>query len=177
LALARHIGILSVRLGPAGARTMNPGPRIGQLAPPLQVTDITGRDVTLGANLGKRTLLVFLSTQCSTCLEILPGLKTLYRTEKDNLEIVLISPEPDIESCRAYAHQHGLSAMPFIASSDLATRYQVGISPYAILVDRAGIVKAKGLVNNTAHLESLFNAEEVGHPSIQSYMQRNEVRK
>jgi methylamine dehydrogenase accessory protein MauD len=176
VALARQIGILHERLGPVGARTMNPGPRIGQPAPAVEATDINGRSVSLGATHGARTLMVFISTQCSTCAEIMPTLRTLYRTESRDLEIMLISADGSELVGRAYARQHDVAALPFVVSSELAKLFQVGLSPYAVMIDRTGVVRAKGVVNNTSHIESLLNAEESGFPNIQSFLHLNDIQ-
>ncbi len=173
LALARQIGFLHVRLGPAGARMMNPGLQIGDPAPPLAMYDIFGRHVTLGVARGKRTLLVFVSSRCPACKELMPGLRALHRTE-NSLEIVLISSEADVEASRKVVRDNRLSPIPFVTSNDLSIRYQVGMTPYAVLVDQEGKVRAKGLVNNLPHLESLLNAEELGHPSIESFLGQRE---
>ena len=50
--------------------------------------------------------------------------------------------------------------------------FQVGKLPYAILLDAAGVIRAKGLVNNREHLESLLIAEETGFGTIQAYLDR-----
>ena len=51
-------------------------------------------------------------------------------------------------------------AVPESVLSARARRaYEVGRLPYAVLVDAAGIVRAKGLVNSREHLESLFEAD------------------
>lgn len=168
LALARQIGILHARLGPVGARMINAGPEIGDAAPSIKAIDIAGRSVTLGAQRGKRTLLLFLSPGCPRCGELLPALRTWHHTESNDLEIVLVSQEPDREANEAFIAQHQLTAIPFVISQDLGVQYHIGIIPYAVLVDRLGRVRAKGLVNNAPHLESLLNAEEIGHPSVQS---------
>lgn len=168
LALARQIGILHARLGPVGARMINPGLEIGDPAPSLDVIDIAGRTVTLGTEYGKRTLLLFVSPGCPQCGELLPAVRTWSRTERDDLEIVLVSQEPDYESNEAFVAQHHLTGLSVVISRDLAMQYRIGVIPYAVLVDREGRVRSKGLVNNSAHLESLLNAEEMGHPSIQS---------
>jgi len=155
---------------------MNPGPRLGDLAPPFEATDVLGRPVTLGIPHERRTLLIFISTGCATCWEILPALRTLERTEKGNLEIVLISPRDDLEAGLKFLKENRLTPIPLVISDELAARYQVGLTPYAILVDREGRVRAKGLVNNLAHLESLLTAEEMGYHSIQSFLREGEQR-
>ena len=42
--------------------------------------------------------------------------------------------------------------------------------PYAVLIDERGIIRAKGMINTREHLESLFNAKELGVGSVQDYL-------
>jgi methylamine dehydrogenase accessory protein MauD len=42
--------------------------------------------------------------------------------------------------------------------------------PYAVLLDEAGLISAKGLVNSREHLESLIIAKESGFATLQSYL-------
>jgi methylamine dehydrogenase accessory protein MauD len=44
--------------------------------------------------------------------------------------------------------------------------------PYAVLLDGAGVLRAKGLVNSREHLESLFEARERGVASLQDWLAR-----
>lgn len=173
-ALARQIGVIHVRLGPAGARMMNPGPQVGQAAPPLNTSDVSGNSVTIGAERGKRTLMVFISTQCPVCKDIIPNLKTLAHTERDELEVILIIPNEDIEIAQRFVLDHRLEHIPLISSTDLVSQYQIGVTPYAVMVDHTGIVRAKGLVNNAVQVESLLTATDTGYASIQSYMDTQE---
>ena len=47
-------------------------------------------------------------------------------------------------------------------SADLGMTYRVSRLPYAVLIDERGVIRAKGLINSREHLESLFNAKELG---------------
>jgi methylamine dehydrogenase accessory protein MauD len=47
--------------------------------------------------------------------------------------------------------------------------YQVSRLPFAALLDEAGILRARGLVNSREHLESLFEAKRLGVSSLQEY--------
>jgi methylamine dehydrogenase accessory protein MauD len=42
--------------------------------------------------------------------------------------------------------------------------------PFAALIDKAGVIRAKGLVNSREHLESLFEAHERGVASLQEFL-------
>jgi len=174
LALARQIGLLHERLGTGGARIMNAGPAIGQTARELDTTDVNGQRVTLGTGRNKRTLLLFISTGCSTCAALMPRLRKLAQDERDNLEIKLIAFGTSLEAAQRYIAEHRLdNLIPFVTSDDIAFQYQVTIAPYGVVVDRIGIVRSKGLVNNFAHIESLLNAEELGVRSVEEYLQRD----
>jgi methylamine dehydrogenase accessory protein MauD len=47
--------------------------------------------------------------------------------------------------------------------------YQVSRLPFAALLDAAGKLRARGLVNSREHLESLFEAQRLGVASLQEY--------
>jgi hypothetical protein len=60
--------------------------------------------------------------------------------------------------------------VPFLLSPVVGMTYGIGKLPYAVLIDREGILRSKGLVNSREHLESLLTAKETGHASIQDYL-------
>ena len=62
--------------------------------------------------------------------------------------------------------------MPYVVSAPLGRSYQVNRLPYAALLDQAGILRARGLVNSREHLESLFEAQRLGVASLQEYFER-----
>ena len=62
-----------------------------------------------------------------------------------------------------------LQGYPYVLSSDLGMAYRVQRLPFAVVIDAAGTVKAKGLVNNREQLESLFNALDSGVASVQQF--------
>ena len=48
--------------------------------------------------------------------------------------------------------------------------FHVDKLPHAVLMDAAGTVLSKGLVNSREHLESLIIAHEMGLRSVQDYI-------
>jgi hypothetical protein len=50
--------------------------------------------------------------------------------------------------------------------------YQVSRLPFAALLDAAGTLRARGLVNSREHLESLFEAQRSGVASLQEYFSK-----
>jgi methylamine dehydrogenase accessory protein MauD len=64
---------------------------------------------------------------------------------------------------------NGLGSVPYVISAPLGMTYQVSRLPFAALLDEAGILRARGLVNSREHLESLFEAKRLGVSSLQEY--------
>lgn len=171
LALARQVGILHERIAPAGALMVRGGPKVGEQAPVVDVTDIEGRDLSFGnaREDAKSTLLFFLSPTCPVCKTLLPVLKSSQKTERDWLQIILTS-DGDVAAQGAFINEYQLGDFTYVLSTNLGMTYQVGKLPFAVLIDHDGIIRSKGLVNSREHLESLFEAKERGVASVQEYM-------
>jgi len=82
---------------------------------------------------------------------------------------VLIGDGDDAEQ-RSMIREFGLESLPYVNSPQVGMTFHVGKLPYAVLIDAAGVIRAKGLVNNREHLESLLVAEETGFGTIQAYL-------
>lgn len=176
-ALARQVGVLYERVAPAGALVPARGPRVGEAAPLVRADDLAGRTLALGAPRedGRSTLLFFLSPTCPVCKELLPALRSAARRERAWLDVVLASDGPRAEH-EPFVRREGLDAFPYVLSRPLGVAYEVASLPFAVLVDAAGVVRAKGLVNSREHLESLFEARERGVASLQEWLHREEPR-
>ncbi|MDR2837177.1 MAG: methylamine dehydrogenase accessory protein MauD [Azonexus sp.] len=170
IALSRQIGILYERIAPMGALMMDSGPKVGEAAPVLELPSLQGGRIAVGAAGARATLLFFLSPTCPVCKKLLPIILSLHAAEK-SFELVFASDgeQPAHESFRKKA---GLSAFPYVLSSELGMRWRISKLPYAVLIDRNGIVRAKGLVNSREQLESLFTAEELGLASVQDLIDK-----
>ena len=169
MALARQIGVLSLRVGPAGARTMDIGPEIGSPAPGILALDLRGRKVTLGVEREHRTIVVFVSPTCSTCARVVRGLGALVRKERNTEAILISSPDHDADAIQAFADENQIvPPLTLVVSAEVGFAYRVQTTPYAVLVDASGIVRARGLVNHIEHLESLLNAEELSQATVEA---------
>ena len=171
VALARQIGVLYERVAPAGALMVGKGPAVGEPAPVVHVEALAGgaRDIGGPSADGRSTLLFFLSPTCPVCKTLLPVLRSIARREGEWLAIVLASDGARDEH-EAFVRAERLEAFPYVLSPALGIGYQVGKLPYAVLLDAAGIVRSRGLVNSREHLESLFEAGERGVASIQEFL-------
>jgi len=170
LALVRQLGVLHERIAPAGALMLNRGLNVGERVPTMEVEDLEGRALRVGAPRGdgKSTLLVFVSPTCPVCKTLLPIVKSGRKDEQDWLEVILAS-DGDRDEHRQFARDHGLLDLPYVVSAPLGLTYQVSRLPFAALVDPDGILRARGLVNSREHLESLFEAQRLGVASLQEY--------
>ena len=175
-ALVRQIGVLHERVAPAGALVLAGGPKVGDPTPPFLGTDIFQRELRLGGAdaQGRATLLFFVSPTCPICKTLLPIARSL--ALRENARLVFASDGAN-EDHVGFALRHGLEPHPYVVSTELGLAHQVGKLPHAVLIDAAGIVRAKGLVSTREHLESLFEAMDRGVASIQEYVARSEARR
>ena len=130
LALGREVGMLRLRLGPAGA------------------LEVSGEGPALGARLDLRerfdpgphaelALAVFTSRGCRVCESLEPALASLTR-------------DPLLALRRFDEH----------AAADVWEELRIPGSPFALALDLEGRVLAKGTFNNLAQLESVLAAAE-----------------
>lgn len=174
LALTRQLGVLHERIAPVGALMLSKGLQVGEQCPVVEVTDLSGGAHRIGAAREDRrsVLLLFVSPTCPVCKTLLPVVRSSLGEEREWLQIVLAS-DGDLEEQRQFVRAQRLEALPYIVSSSLGITYQVNRLPYAALIDEAGVLRARGLVNSREHLESLFEAKRLGVASLQEYFARS----
>lgn len=173
LALVRQIGVLHGRLAPAGALAMNQILKAGDVVPEQKYRSLTGGEVIVGGN-GNKQLVFFLAPNCPVCKTLIPALKSLAKSEKGNLQVVLASDGDDVLQNLLIKDQN-LEAFPYILSERLGRQMGVSKLPYGVLIGDDGVIKAYGLVNTREHLDSLLVAEEMGVASIQDYLKNRQA--
>ena len=174
VALARQVGVLHERVAPVGALATAEGPAVGDAAPQFDLVDVGGREWTLGGERDVATLLFFMSPTCPVCKTLLPTVERVVGREAA-VSLMLASDGP-IEEHRTFVQEHALDRFPYILSPELGRAFQVAKLPYAVLIDAAGVVRAKGIVNTREHVESLFEASGLGVASIQEYLDQRTSR-
>ncbi|QCI94281.1 methylamine utilization protein MauD [Novosphingobium sp. EMRT-2] len=169
LALARQVGVLHMRVAPAGALTTAGGPSVGASSPAIPARTLDGAAVTVGgaAPGSALRLLMFVSAACPLCKGLIPMAKSFARDERVQL-IFVGDDDPAVQ--RGMIEQHGIGSYQFINGPDVGQAFEVGKLPYAVLLDADGTVLSKGLVNSREHLESLVIAHEMGVRSVQDYI-------
>ena len=135
VALARQVGTLHLRLGPLGALEIDDeGPPLGEGLAPMPANGDDGSRVTLGGPAAVPRIALFVSEHCPICAAVKPGLP-------------------------AAAHSAGMDAL-VLADAELEGRLAIPGTPYVLVVDRLGIVRSKGTVNNLEQLEGLVDTAE-----------------
>jgi methylamine dehydrogenase accessory protein MauD len=172
-AISRQVGILFERVSPLGALVTDAGPAVGAEAPQFTLPSLTSdAQVAIGGTAARSTLLFFLSPNCPVCKKLLPILRSLAAAEGESLRLVFAS-DGDERAHRAFAQAQQLERFAYVLSTPMGLAFRVSRLPFAVLIGADGIVKSKGLVNNREQLESLLNAEELGVPSIQKYLEKH----
>lgn len=154
VALARQIGTLHLRLGPRGALEVDSeGPPIGEAVAPLELTAIDDRNVTIGRR-GEASLLLFVSPGCHVCEQVLPSVDAV--ASAGRLTPYVVTDVDKEETALAFGG--GDLRAPVVPGLQAAQRYEVPGTPYVIVLDDYGVVRAKGTVNNLEQVEGLVDA-------------------
>ena len=153
VALARQIGTLHLRLGPRGALEMDDeGPALGAAPDPFRGKAIDGREVTIGGS-GEAQLLMFASPGCMVCEQVLPSIPVVARSGA--MKPYVLTDVDDFETERAFAPKRLEAAI--VSAPALAQAYGVPGTPYVVVLDAQGLVRAKGTVNNLEQMEGLVD--------------------
>ena len=118
---------------------------------------------------GKAQLLFFLSPTCPICKSLLPAIKSIAKEQAHRLDVVYVS-DGDMDAQKALIAEHKLEDATCVVGPEVGMTYQIGKLPYAALIDNAGVLRAKGLVNSREHLDSLFETQHLGSASLQQYL-------
>ncbi len=121
---------------------------IGKVAPEIEAPDSKGKSVKLSAIQSEYTLLVFWSTQCQHCTDMMPRLKAIYDKQKPKrYEVVTVSVDTSRSSWTAFLKEEKLS---WINLSDMkgfmgkpADDYNIYATPTMFLLDREKKIIAK----------------------------------
>jgi thiol-disulfide isomerase/thioredoxin len=134
VALARQLGTLHLRLGPRGALEIDTeGPMLGEPVPAVDARGADGAPLVVGGP-GARRLVLFSSPTCTVCREVAPALP-------------------------AAAGAADL-VPPVVHDVDAERAFDVPGTPFLVVLDELGIVRAKGTVNNLEQVEGLVDTAD-----------------
>lgn len=151
---------------PSGFRFTETGPEIGTLTPVELVTTNDGETINFVDAGETNTILLFLSTGCGFCRALAAYLHEFSETAPERLVLVFSTVEPDKLS--EFVSEHQLHELPIVISPESRSAFSVTGIPYAFALDGSGIIRGKGIVNNSEHLDSLA---ETFYISVEAFKQ------
>ncbi len=131
------------------------------LAPPLELKTPSGKDATLGDYRGKVVVVDFWATWCGPCRKALPeNVELMDEYGKDGLVILGVhDSRQGASKIKELANQYKLNYPLFVDDDTKSQKaWNVAFWPTIAVVDRAGIVRAVGLM--PSHLRAVV---EVGY--------------
>ncbi len=140
---------------PLGFRMTSDGPAVGENATVASLTTTKGTTITLNGGGEENTVLLFLSTTCGFCRAVAAYVAEFAQTAPERIVLVFSSVEPDALS--EFISENNLADLPITISPETRSGFGVTGIPYAFALDSHGIVRGKGIVNNSDHLDSLAN--------------------
>ena len=130
------------------------GLRVGDIAPELtgtaadgqtlQLTDLDGNPITLGALRGRPVWINFFATWCPPCQEETPVLRDAFAAhEHEGLALIAVSvQETTVDDVRAYVERYSLGyTVGFDATSAVFHTYRAFGLPTQLFLDRDGVIR------------------------------------
>jgi methylamine dehydrogenase accessory protein MauD len=155
-ALARQIGTLHLRLGPRGALELDDeGPALGEMLPATDAVAVDGETVSLGGP-GEAQLLLFVSPGCGVCEQVLPSVPVI--AQAGRLSPYVLTDVDAEETDLVYRNKK--LGVPLVPASEAVLRYGIPGTPYVVVTDATGTVRAKGTVNNLEQMEGLVDSAD-----------------
>jgi hypothetical protein len=138
----------------------NAGLPLGALAPRLAGSDVFGRPLSLAAGRVRKTVLFFLSTNCSSCRPVMTLLPEI--SSRGNFELILVVGSSELKT-KLFLEEHwpGAATPPFLivadGRSDVGGRYRVFGVPHAVVVDEDERIGAQGTATTPAEVGVLLS--------------------
>ena len=119
------------------------GLELGQAMPDFTVPLTDGTSATMSGTLKEKDLVVLniFASWCSPCEREFPGMESVYQANKDRVEIISVSGDPNdtMEVISEYKSSHGLSFPMGLAGDGLSFMKFPGF-PTTVFIDRDGKV-------------------------------------
>jgi peroxiredoxin len=135
--------------------------QVGQPAPELVLTSLTGDRVRLSDFRGREVLLIFWATWCSACGNEVPIVQKIF-DESAGIPLAVITVEcgDNQDTIRAFLTKHNLSFPVLLdgQSREGTTTYRVEFLPTIFVIDAAGSIRATsvGTVDSEAEFRHLI---------------------
>lgn len=135
------------------------GLNIGEKAPAFTASDYRGNIISLNDFDRQQRILAFIFPGCSACTDALEALN-YFAQDNPNKELLVVG-SPDSKRNQAYATEHHAKMTILTPTPELADEtYRIQKVPFIFVIDEAGIIQAKGVVNKVEQLQALLLAAE-----------------
>lgn len=155
VSLARQLGTLSGSATRVSAHVDDDGPALDQAPEAEDLTDVRGAPLTVGGP-GRKQLLLFVSPGCGACEQVIPALPAIARNGQ--LTPVLVTDVDSREAELAFGKAPAVARL--VSAPSLLAHLDIPGTPYAVVTDRLGVVRAKGALTSLEQLEALIEAAD-----------------
>lgn len=124
------LGVVALWLGISAYQTRRHVPSGAAAAPSFTLTDISGREVSLAEQQGRRVVLHFFATWCGVCKAELPSIRAVHGGLADDEVLLAIAADADDpEHVRRFAAEHELTYPILLATDEVLRAYAVDRFP------------------------------------------------
>src|SRR5262249_22129248 len=132
------------------------GLKPGKKAPDFTLPSAEGRDISLHDFSGRKVLLVFTQSGCSSCQKVVPELNRLAyvgRISNPSHAQILVVNNGHVQATQKWSSEVG-AHFPVLAQEQfsISKRYQVFATPFAFLINEQGVIVSKGIAGSRQHL-------------------------
>jgi cytochrome oxidase Cu insertion factor (SCO1/SenC/PrrC family) len=129
----------------------------GQAAPNFRELDSQGRKVVSKDFLGKRSILLFINTNCATCKEVIPEIEKIKNTY--NLQVLVINTDENHDD--SIIREILGERVSYIRSNKITQLYSITKVPYALIIDENEVKAASELKNKESVWNLLINEDRM----------------
>jgi peroxiredoxin len=127
----------------------------GAKAPDFTLHLVSGGEISLGDFAGHKLLLVFMQPRCGPCETMTPALNLLH--DEGDYQLLVVS-NGELEETRAWSAQiRARFPVAVQENFSLSKRYEAFATPFAFVIDEAGVIAAKGIVGSTQYLNFVLS--------------------
>lgn len=118
-------------------------PRIDGSAPDFTLESTQGQKISLGAQRGKPTVVVFVASWCEVCREEMPTMVETFRVHQEHdVAFLGVDVYENWETARAFQEEFKLPFPLLVdAQGEVTTSYRVNGTPTTFFIDRGGIIR------------------------------------
>jgi len=164
--LYRQLGILYLGSAEGVSRDGLP---VGTAAPDFHLPDLDGQVRSLSSLRGRNVPLLFGSPHCEPCRRLLPGLQEFAAHAGRDFQVLWLN-QATPEETRHFQAEMGAALAMLSYQDGVNDAYRVRVTPFLFMLDAAGVIRAKGLVNTQSQLDwyrDLFYGKKSNQPAPQ----------